>query len=153
MINSVSESCLQPLLEPADDSTDSDSSLSEIECQPLKKGTTHSLKKRTAGPSSSLPAKASKLSSLPLLKRTYTGPCPICSKDLKTNLAFSRHMRACHLRNQYKCDICTHCERFPTEIAEHMLSQHPGRECIRCNRCKQTVTFGNNPKQFEEHVR
>ena len=55
--------------------------------------------------------------------------------------------------NQYKCDICTHCERFPTEIAEHMLSQHPGRECIRCNRCKQTVIFRNNPKQFEEHVR
>ena len=88
-------------------------------------------------------------------KRAISGPCPICSKELKTktHTAMQAHIRNSHNGGWYRCEVCTHIEQFPIGIAEHVLTQHPGTDCVKCKSCHQMIDLGGNPHVFEEHTR
>ena len=92
---------------------------------------------------------------LPKKMRAISGPCPICNKELKTKThgAMQNHIRNSHNGGWYRCEVCTHMERFPLELAEHVLSQHPGTDCVKCKGCNQMINLGGNPHQFEDHTR
>ena len=100
---------------------------------------------------------SSRLPLLPKKAKLHLGPCPIsiCNKDFKTKThdALRKHLSNSHFRGTYTCQVCTHWERFPTEIAEHVMAHHPGTDCVKCKRCNQTINFGGNPQMFEDHVR
>ena len=122
-------------------SADSNTRLSQVEHETLK---------NTKDSSSRLPLPPKKA-------KLHLGPCPIsiCNKDFKTKThdALRKHLSNSHFRGTYTCQVCTHWERFPTEIAEHVMAHHPGTDCVKCKRCNQTINFGGNPQMFEDHVR
>ena len=136
----------QSQLELTEDSTDSNSRLSQVEHEPFK---------NTTDSSSRLPPKKAKLPKLPKSKRTISGPCPICNKELKTKThgAMQSHIRNSHSKGLYRCQLCSDLKHFPVEIAEHVLSHHPGTVCVKCKSCNQMINFGGNPHQFEDHTR
>ena len=129
-------------------SADSNTRLSQVEHETLK---------NTKDSSSRLPLPPKKAKSQKLRKyeRTILGPCPICNKDFrtKTHDALRKHLSNSHFRRTYTCQVCTHWERFPTEIAEHVMTHHPGTDCVKCKRCNQMINLGENPQTFEDHVR
>ena len=98
----------------------------------------------------------SKISLWTHLENVHPGksrPCSICNKEFKALGTYRKHLSNSHGWSRYKCQICSDVSRFPTEIAEHMLSKHPGIECAQCQSCDQMVNFGGNPLAFEDHVR
>ena len=135
-----------PQLEPMEGSTDSNSRLCQVEHEPIK---------ATTNSNSRVQPKKAKLPKIPKSTRTISGPCPICNKELKTKThgAMQSHIRNSHNGGWYRCEVCTHIERFPIDLVEHVLSQHPGTDCVKCKGCNQMINFGGNPQSFEDHVR
>ena len=63
------------------------------------------------------------------------------------------HIKNSHFGGEYICQVCTHIEQFPLGLAKHVISQHPGTDCIKCKSCNQMINYEGNPYQFEEHTR